>query len=187
MDALELLRSDHDTVRQLFRDFEEAEEAQDTTRMGELAQTIFTELETHTSIEEEIFYPEAEKAGPEVEELVKEGVEEHHVVDVLIDELQALQPGKDNFAPKMTVLIENVEHHAKEEEDELFPKLREAFGDQQLQRIGEALEQAKQRHEQAGKTKGKTKKELYDQARQQGISGRSSMTKEELAEAVEPG
>jgi hemerythrin superfamily protein len=180
MDALELLKSDHDTVRALFRSFEEAEESGDTDRMGEVAQKIFTELEIHTGIEEEVFYPEAERVGPEVEELVKEGVEEHHVVDLLIGELRSLQPDDEVFAPKMTVLIENVEHHADEEESEMFPKLREALGDEQLQRIGEALQQAKQRHE----LKGKSKQELYEQARERGIAGRSDMTKEELVEAL---
>lgn len=181
MDALELLKSDHDTVRALFRSFEEAEESEDAGRMGEIARQIFMELEIHTAIEEEVFYPEAERAGPEVEELVKEGVEEHHVVDVLIGELQSLQPNDEVFAPKMTVLIENVEHHAEEEESEMFPKLREAFGDEQLQRIGEALQQAKQRHE----LTGKSKEELYEEARERGIAGRSNMTKEELVEALE--
>lgn len=180
MDALELLKSDHDTIRQLFSDFEKAEESQDIARMGELAQTIFTELEIHTTIEEEVFYPEAERAGSAVEELVKEGIEEHHVVDVLISELRALTPGDEQFAPKMTVLIENVEHHAEEEEDEMFLKLRQAFGDERLQGMGEALQQAKGRHKLARKTKD----ELYEQARQQGIEGRSEMTKEELVKAL---
>jgi hemerythrin superfamily protein len=180
MDALALLKSDHDTVRSLFRDFEEATEAENTDRMEELAQTIFSELEVHTAIEEEVFYPEAERAGSEVEELVKEGVEEHHVVDVLIGELQKLQPNDETFTPKMTVLIENVEHHAEEEESEMFPKLREAFSDERLQQMGQALQHAKQRHQLSSKTKD----ELYEQARRQGIEASSRMTKAELVEAL---
>jgi len=182
MDALTLLKSDHDTIRQLFSEFREAEEARDVERMGELAHTISTELQIHTAIEEEVFYPEAEKVGREVEKLVKEGIEEHHVVDVLLSELRALQPRDDEFAAKMTVLIENVEHHAEEEEEELFPQLRQVFGDERLQRMGEALQQAKQRHERESKTKD----ELYEQARQQDVKGRSSMTKDQLGDAVGP-
>jgi hemerythrin superfamily protein len=181
MDALELLKSDHDTVRKLFAEFEEAKEAEDTSRMEELAQMIMQELEIHTTIEEEVFYPESEKAGKEVEELVKEGIEEHHVVDLLISELSDLQPDDDEFVPKMTVLIENVEHHAEEEESELFPQLREAFGEERLQELGEALARAKQRHQ----LTSKSKQELYEQAREQGIKGASGMSKDELAEALE--
>ena len=186
MDALELLKSDHDIVRQLFSDFEEAQEAEDDGRMGEVAERIFHELEVHTAIEEEVFYPEAEAAGPEVEELVKEGVQEHHVVEVLMGELRDLQPGDEEFAPKMTVLIENVEHHAEEEETEMFPQLRDAFGDERLERMGEALRHAKQRREQTGNSaEGLSKEELYERAREQDVKGRSDMTKEELAEAVD--
>lgn len=181
MDALELLKSDHDTVRKLFKEFEEAQESEDSRRMSTLAQTIAHELEVHTAIEEEVFYPEAERVGGEAEELVKEGVEEHHVVDMLIAEIRDLEPSDETFVPKMTVLIENVEHHAEEEESELFPKLREAFGDERLQRIGEALTKAKQRHE----LDGVSKEELYEKARDQDVKGRSRMSKEELAKAVE--
>jgi hemerythrin superfamily protein len=180
VDALELLTSDHDAVRKLFGEFQEAQAAGDTSRMGDLKVTIFHELEVHTAIEEEVFYPESEKAGPEVEELVKEGVEEHHVVDVLMSELRGMGPDDEEFVPKMTVLIENVEHHADEEEQEMFPKLREAFGDEKLQDMGEALEQAQKRHE----LEAKSTEELYEKAREKGVEGRSKMSKEELVEAL---
>ncbi len=147
MDALQLLKSDHDTVRGLFEQFKQAKEAGDTERMGTVQRAIFRELEVHTSIEEEVFYPEAEAVGEEAEELVKEGQEEHHVVEVLMKEVSGLKPGDGTFAAKMTVLIENVEHHAEEEESELFPKLREAFGRERLRRMGTALREAKERHE----------------------------------------
>ncbi|MGH8932066.1 MAG: Rho termination factor N-terminal domain-containing protein [Egibacteraceae bacterium] len=71
---------------------------------------------------------------------------------------------------------------SKEEESELFPKKREAFGEERLQQLGEALAQAKQRHQ----LDCKSKQELYEQAREQGVQGRSRMTKDELAEAIEP-
>ena len=183
MDALALLKSDHDTVRGLFRNFEEAQEQDDRGRMGQLSQEIFRELELHTAIEEEIFYPRARKLAEGVDDIVKEGLEEHHVVDVLINEIKALDADDDAFVPKMTVLIENVEHHAEEEEEELFPSLREQLGDDKLEQLGKELEAAKQRG--GTGSSDATRDELYEKAKEQDVSGRSSMTKEELAEAVD--
>ncbi len=187
MDALELLKADHDTVRGLFASFSDAKEADDSDRMSALQQQIFHELRLHTAIEEEVFYPEAEAVGGEVEELVKEATEEHHVVDLLMGEISPLSPDDDAFRSKMTVLIENVEHHAEEEETELFPQLREAFGDDRLQAMGTKLEEARQRHESGstGSTGDRTRDELYDQARKEDVPGRSKMSKDELADAVE--
>ena len=181
MDALELLRKDHDKVRDLFEHFESAKEAEDVDRMSSLQQQIFTELELHTTIEEEVFYPAAQEVGGEAEELVHEGVEEHHVVEVLMSEIRQLDPSADAWAAKMTVLIENVEHHAEEEEDELFPKLREAFGNEKLAEMGEQLENAKRRHQHDGKSK----QELYQEAQDKDVPGRSQMTKDELQDAVD--
>ncbi len=195
MNALELLRTDHETVRGLFSTFSQAKEAGDVAQMGALQRTIFSELETHAAIEEEVFYPEAEQIGGEAQDLVNEGIEEHHVVKVLMGEIAALSPDDDAWVAKMTVLIENVEHHAEEEEDELFPQLREAFGDERLERMGAALAEAKQRRASGAAGEGSaqaaasgdepTRDQLYEQAKEQDVAGRSTMTKDELAEAVD--
>lgn len=181
MDALELLRSDHDTVRGLFSEFADAREAADTDRMQQLQQQIFGELETHTAIEEEVFYPASREVGGEAESLVDEGLEEHHVVEQLMGELRERSEADETWVAKMQVLIENVEHHAEEEEQELFPKLRDAFGEGRLSELGEQLQEAKQRRE----LDHASKEELYEQAQQLDIEGRSSMTKEQLGEAVQ--
>ena len=188
MDALQLLRSDHDTVRELFQQFQSAQESGNTSRMAELQTTIFSELEVHTAIEEEVFYPAARDVGGEAESLVFEGVEEHHVVDVLMEEIRGLDPSDEAWTAKMTVLIENVEHHAEEEEEELFPKLREAFGEDRIQQMGEELQAAKQRHESGSSESSSSslsKEELYEKAQEQDVPGRSQMNKDELAEAVD--
>lgn len=143
MDAIEVLTSDHDTVRGLFEQFRTAKEAEDTDRMKQLQRGIFSELETHTRIEEDIFYPAVRDL--EVEELtetVAEGIQEHHVVKVLMREIEDVK-GDETFESKMTVLIENVEHHADEEESDLFPDLREKMGQARLQELGAELEAAK--------------------------------------------
>lgn len=188
MDALTLLKSDHDTVRELFSQFKQAKEAGAAARMSALQRRIFSELEIHTGIEEEVFYPEAEAVGGKAKELVAEGVEEHHVVDVLMSEIRELSPAEDVWIAKMTVLIENVEHHADEEESELFPQLRKAFGDERLERMGTKLAAAKQRREAGPEPADQeidlTRDELYAKAQELDIEGRSSMTKDELAEAI---
>lgn len=189
MNALTVLRADHETLRELFDQFKDAKESKDTARLEELQQKIFRELEVHTTIEEEVFYPEAQEVGEEAEDLVKEGVEEHHVVKILMDEIEDLTPDDDAFVAKMTVLIENVEHHAEEEEEELFPQLEKVFGQERLEALGEKLQQAKERHgaprvPEAAGLKELTRDELYEQASKLDIPNRSDMTKEQLAEAI---
>lgn len=143
MDAIELLTADHNEVRALFEQFKQAKEADDMDRMRQVQKEIFSELETHTRIEEDIFYPAVRETEDEdLTETVAEGVQEHHVVKVLMREIEDVS-GEETFASKMTVLIENVEHHADEEESEMFPELREKMGEARLQELGAELEAAK--------------------------------------------
>ena len=143
MDAIELLTADHDTVRELFDQFRAAHESGDEQRQRDLQKQIFDELETHTRIEEDIFYPAVKALDvDDLTETVDEGVQEHHVVKVLMREIPDLRDN-DVFVAKMTVLIENVEHHAEEEEKEMFPDLREQMDQQRLDELGRELEAAK--------------------------------------------
>ena len=143
MDAIELLKSDHDEVRGLFDQFRKAKEAEDSSQMRQLQKEIFTELETHTRIEEDIFYPAVRDLDDEdLTETVAEGIQEHHVVKVLMREIEDVS-GDETFESKMTVLMENVEHHADEEEQELFPELRQKMGEPRLQELGAEMEAAK--------------------------------------------
>ena len=143
MDAIELLTADHDEVRGLFEQFRQAMEAEDMDRMKDLQRQIFAELETHTRIEEEIFYPAVRDADEEeLGEEVDEGVQEHHVVKVLMREIEEVS-GDDTFQAKMKVLMENVEHHADEEEEEMFPDVREQFDQARLDELGAEMEAAK--------------------------------------------
>ncbi len=143
MDAIKLLTSDHDEVRGLFDQFRTAKEKNDGERMHDLQRQIFDELETHTRIEEDIFYPAVRDLGDDdLTETVTEGKQEHHVVDVLMREIRELSD-QEIFQAKMTVLMENVEHHADEEESELFPELREKMTQERLDELGRELEAAK--------------------------------------------
>ena len=141
MDAISLLTADHNRVRGLFAQFREAHEGNDTKALVEVATKIIEDLEVHMVIEEEIFYPAAHDATKELGEDVDEGIQEHHVVRVLKGELGELEAGSDEWVAKMTVLIENVEHHMGEEEDEWFPKVREGLGRKQLGELGDRMVQ----------------------------------------------
>jgi hemerythrin superfamily protein len=187
MNALDLLIADHNRVRGLFARFDAAKDAQDAATMVELAGKIFDELTVHTTIEEEIFYPEVHDTTEDIADTVDEGVQEHHVVKVLMEELRGVEGGSDEWVAKMTVLIENVEHHADEEEKEMFPPLRRPLAD--------ALEAMTPRLEARKAQLGApiladkidlTKEELLELAREQEIPGRSGMSQEELAATVGP-
>ena len=142
-DAIQVLTGDHDTVRDLFEPFEQAKESDDETTMRSLQQKIFSELETHTRIEEDIFYPAIRELGvDELTETIDESLQEHHVVNVLMREISDVAT-VETFVAKMTVLIENVEHHADEEEAEMFPKVRQHMSEADLETLGKELEAAK--------------------------------------------
>jgi hemerythrin superfamily protein len=143
MDAIVLLKEDHKTVNALFKEFEKSKDTAGTAARRRLVDQMIKELTTHAYIEETIFYPVARKAVPETEDHVLESVEEHHVVAWLLSELQDLDPARETFNAKVTVLIENVRHHVEEEEKEWFPQVRKAMGRTRLAELGEQMAAAK--------------------------------------------
>ena len=114
----DMLRDDHKKVKGLFEEFEQADDAKAKQRIVE---TALMELEVHSKLEEELIYPAIRaEIGDEV--LMDEALEEHHVVHGLIGELKKMKPSDDRYEAKFTVLAENVKHHIKEEESDMFPK-----------------------------------------------------------------
>jgi hemerythrin superfamily protein len=143
MDAIRLLTEDHKKVKALFREYEGLSDGAHKHR-ERVVEQVFRELEVHTQIEEEIFYPAFRaKADEEGQDLVRESRQEHHVVDVLMAEMKRLEPDNPEHAAKFTVLMENVEHHADEEEKEMFPEAKKLLKDD-LQTLGEHLERRKE-------------------------------------------
>lgn len=134
-DAIVVLKGDHQKVRKLFRDFQGTGENAIATK-GKIAKRIIEELTIHTYLENEVMYPQVRALMPEVENDVLESYEEHHVVDVLCMELSAMAPDAERFDAKMSVLIENVTHHMKEEEEDWFPKVRKGLRRTTLQELG---------------------------------------------------
>src|ERR1041385_5557986 len=140
MNALELLKTDHKTVKELF---EKAEGVENAKQQKKLFEQIKEELETHTHIEETVFYPAVEKID-ELKDMVLESLEEHKQVKTLLREMENLTEDSEKFEPKLKVLMENVEHHAEEEEEgKMFPKVRKLMDIQTLEQLGEELEAAK--------------------------------------------
>ncbi len=132
-DAIELLKEDHRAVKELFREFEQAE---GEGRKQKLAARICLELTVHTVIEEEIFYPACE--GKIDEDKLKEAYVEHDAAKLLIAEIEAGENQSDDFFDaKVQVLSEQIEHHIGEEEKELFPEVRKSEID--LDGLGEQL------------------------------------------------
>lgn len=141
-DAVQLLTADHKEVRQLFKAYEKlvSSEAEHDEKQA-LATQICQMLTLHTHIEEEIFYPAARGALKE-QDLLDEAEVEHASAKDLISQLQGMQPDDDLYDAKVTVLGEYVEHHIKEEEGEMFPRLKKA--DLDLAALGEELSTRKQ-------------------------------------------
>ena len=134
-DAIVVLKEDHKQIRRLFRAFEDAGDNAVATR-GKIVKQILELLTVHTYIENESMYPRVRSLVPDLEDDILESYEEHHVADVLAMELATMSSDDEHFVAKTTVLIESVEHHMDEEEQEWFPKVRDALGRKQLQEIG---------------------------------------------------
>jgi hypothetical protein len=138
-----MLRQDHMKVKELFRQFESTESNRERKA---IADTAILELDIHSRLEEEIFYPSVRrisKGGEEIGELMSEAEEEHHVVDVLSQELMKMQPEDPEFAAKFKVMAENVEHHIEEEESQVLPQAEE-LGPDRLNELGAQMEQRRQ-------------------------------------------
>jgi Hemerythrin HHE cation binding domain len=141
MDAITMLKTDHDKVKKLLTELESTTERGVKTR-EELFATIKGELSIHEVIEEEIFYP-ALKSHPKAKDIVLEGYEEHHVVDVLMGELESLDVSDETWGAKALVMKENIEHHIEEEEGEMFKQARAVFDRQELEDLGARMAERK--------------------------------------------
>jgi hemerythrin superfamily protein len=133
-DALSVLAQDHEKVEKLFSRFEKLKEGRGhDDEKGDIVREACEALTVHARVEEEIFYPAVRKAIKD-DDLMDEATVEHAGAKDLIAQLRSMRPGEDLFDAKFTVLIENVRHHIKEEEGEMFPKVKKSSLD--LEKIG---------------------------------------------------
>ena len=137
MDALQLLTKDHDHVKKMLEELDDTTERAIKTREQTFAK-LQSELEVHEAIEEEIFYP-ALKEHSKTRDIALEGYEEHHVVDTVIAEMGDVPVSDETWTAKFAVMKENLEHHIEEEEQDMFPKARKVFDQQELDALGERM------------------------------------------------
>ncbi|HEY8206871.1 MAG TPA: hemerythrin domain-containing protein [Myxococcaceae bacterium] len=143
MDAIGLLKQDHATVKTLFDRYEALGEDAEVARR-ELAERIVKELSIHAAIEEQYLYPYAKQRDERLSRLIYESLEEHNVAKWELSAIEKLAPRDPRFDAKMAVLIENVRHHIREEEAQLFPKLADLCDWAELEALGDTLKHARQ-------------------------------------------
>ncbi len=146
MDAIKLLTEDHQKVRKLLKQLSETSERASKTREG-LLEKIAVELKVHTQIEEEIFYPAFKQAcnKAECDKMYFEALEEHRAAgELVLPDLLKTDISSEKFSGRAKVLKELVEHHADEEESELFPRAKKILSNEDLEELGEQLNSRKQ-------------------------------------------
>ncbi len=145
-DAIAFLKAEHREVEDLFKRFEKLGDGAHKSREATV-ERIIEALSKHAAIEEEIFYPairERVEQGEKDDDLVLEALEEHHVAKTALNEIEKLPSENERFKAKVTVLMESVRHHVKEEEEEMFPKVRKLFSRSELEEMGERLKAARE-------------------------------------------
>jgi hemerythrin superfamily protein len=140
MDALELMKQDHDRIQQLF---DKALGNTDPGARARLLHNIRAELMAHEKMEEEIFYPALRAGGEKAKEIVLEGYVEHRVIDVILAELLEVPEEDEVWQAKLKVLKENLSQHIAEEEREMFTRARQALGKKTLEELGKKMAEMK--------------------------------------------
>jgi hemerythrin superfamily protein len=140
MEATKLLKNDHDEVRAMFKEYEKTGDRA-LAKKAKLFEQIRDALTAHAKVEEEVFYPAVKAArSEEAKDDVREATEEHKIVKTLLSELDRMKPSDEQYDAKMKVLMESVEHHAGEEEKEMFKQARKYISRERLESLGEEME-----------------------------------------------
>jgi hemerythrin-like domain-containing protein len=137
VDALTLLKKDHDEVKKMLKDLDATTERAVKTRQ-DLFERLKFSLTVHEQMEEAVLYP-ALKEHAETKDIVLEAYEEHDVVNTILGELEQTPFDDETWHAKLTVMRENLEHHIEEEEDEMFGQVRHLFDKETLETLGEQM------------------------------------------------
>jgi hemerythrin superfamily protein len=141
MDIFELIKIDHRKVEELFS---QIEGTKDSKKLDQYFKQIYSELNLHSQVEELTFYPTM-RDHEGTEELLEEAEQEHTEVKVLLEQMKSLEPGSSEFKAKIKELKEAVEHHVQEEENEVFPKVRQCMSDEELKQLAAEFQEVKNR------------------------------------------
>ena len=153
MNAIELLKEDHDKVDKLFQKVKANEDGDNK----DIFEKIKAELDVHTHIEETIFYPKLiEEGDEELKKITLEGIEEHRQAKMFLRELSNLVEDSEKFQPKLKVLMEDIAHHVQEEEGQMFPMVEEQFDEYTLQMLGEEMKKEKETFGKSMKAAGRS-------------------------------
>lgn len=147
MNAFALLKADHEKVAGILEAIDETTERAVKGR-DELFARLKAEVDLHAMIEEEILYPALEDTE-EARDITLEAYEEHRLVKQLLSELEAEPKDTEEWTAKFTVLKENIEHHVEEEEGEMFKKARQALSEEEIETLGDRLQEARQQNKAA--------------------------------------
>lgn len=177
MDAVSVLTNEHEKAKALF---EQIEASSDADTRQQLLTEVIAALRAHTKIEEEVLYPVVRKQMKGGGKLFEEAMQEHQEAKKAMNELEGMSPDDPEWQDKFEILMHGVLHHAKEEETEMFPKLRETLSEERLNELGEQLEA----DEHGELVVDLSKDELMEQAKASDIEGRSDMDKAELEQAL---
>jgi hemerythrin superfamily protein len=141
MDAFQILSKDHREVEQLFEQIEKTDNRGADSR-EQLFQKLKQELELHTEVEEKIFYPEMKKHDG-TKELVGDALEEHGEVKQMLQEIGQLSAEDDQWSEMINELKMAVQHHVREEEDQMFPAARNQLDSGRIDELGRQIEEMK--------------------------------------------
>ena len=192
-DVVELIKTQHRRIDELLEQAEKAEPEQ----MGALLRQVADLLRPHSEAEESFVYPAIKDYDRSEDDEVKDGVAEHHHIEGLLQELLDDEPGGPGYDGKLAALIGELRHHVEEEEQDLLPVLTEQASDEEREELGarfaevtnHQLEDEAERGSDASAASsdgdGATRDELYEQAKERDIPGRSTMSKDELARALD--
>jgi hemerythrin superfamily protein len=192
-DVVELIKAQHRRIDELL---EQAEQA-DPDQMAALLRQVADLLLPHSEAEESFVYPAIKDYDKDESDEVKDGVAEHHHIEGLLQELLAEDPAGPGYDGKLAAMIGELRHHVEEEEQDLLPVLSEQASDEEREELGarfaevtghqleDEAERGPASRAQGSDGDGVTREELYEQAKKKDVPGRSTMTKDELAKAVD--
>lgn len=198
-DVVEVIKEQHRVIDSLLSQAES-----EGADVRALMQQVADLLKPHSKAEESFVYPSIRQKQADETEMVKDGVAEHHHLEGMLDELLTEDPEGPGYDGKLAALIGELRHHVEEEEQDLLPVLSRKAGEQEREAMGRRfLEETGQAGgagsdasaatdsgsgsggSRSGGSAEPTKAELYEKAKEQDIEGRSTMTKDELKQAVE--